>query len=107
MSNTEYLDQLKACVDVIGACNGAQESHPGRMENVIAEIQGLDMSTYPSVVKSHQDKAARNTACEQYLAFLFIIGACNVRYGAMKRYFYYEYLKGKDVYPKKYEAALK
>ena len=65
------------------------------------------MSTYPSLVTSDQSKAEMRTAREQYLACLFISGACNVIYGDMKRYFHNEYLKDKDAYPKTFEWDLK
>ena len=56
------------------------------MKDVLAEMPGVDMSTYPSVVTSDQAKAARNIDREQYLACLFFGGPCIARYGAMKRY---------------------
>ena len=54
------------------------------------------MFTYPSVVTSDQSKAARKTACEKYLACIFISGSYNVRYGSTKRDLHNEYFKDKD-----------
>ena len=69
-------------------------------------MPGVDMSTYPSGVKSDQSRAESNTYREQYLACIFISGACNVRDGAMNRDFQNEYLKDKDAHPNTFEAAL-
>ena len=88
MSNTEYLDQFKACVDFIEAYGGTPGSHPGITKDELAEMPGVDMSTYPSGVTSDQAKEAKKTALERYLTCLFIIGACYVRYRATKRYFH-------------------
>ena len=107
ISNTRYLDQFKAYINVIEAYVGTPGAHPGLTKVVLAEMLGVDISTYPSGVISDQAKAARKTAREQYLACIFISGACNVRYGSTKRYLHNEYLKDKDAYPKKFEAALK
>ena len=107
MPNIEYLDQFKSCVDVTKAYGGTPGSHPGLTKDVIAEMIGVDMSTYYSGVTSDQSKAARNIDRERYLAYLFISGACSVRYGSMKRDLHNEYLKEKDAHPKKFEAALK
>ena len=79
MSNTEYLIQFKACVDFIKAYGVTPGAHPGLTKVVLAEMLGVDISTYPSGVISDQAKAARKTAREQYLACIFISGACNVR----------------------------
>ena len=43
MSNTEYLDQFKARVDVINAYGGTPGSHPGLTKVVLTEIPGLDI----------------------------------------------------------------
>ena len=107
MPNTENLDKFKACVDVIEAYGGTPGAHLGLTKVVLTEIPGVDMSTYPSVITSDQARAARKNDCERYLAYLFISGTCNVRYGAMKIYFHNEYLKDKDAYPKKFDADLK
>ena len=64
MSNTEYLDIFKSCVEVIEAYDGTPGAHPGLTKDVISEIPGVDMSTSPSVVTSDQAKASRKTACE-------------------------------------------
>ena len=45
MSNTEYLDQFKARVDIIEAYSGTPGSHPGLTKVLLAEIPGVDMST--------------------------------------------------------------
>ena len=65
MSNTEYLDQFKACIDVIEAYCGTPGAHPWLTKDILAGITGVDMSTYPSGVTSDQSKAARKTASEQ------------------------------------------
>ena len=65
------------------------------------------MSTYYSGVTSDQSKAARNIDRERYLAYLFISGACSVRYGSMKRDLHNEQLKYKDAYPNTFEEDLK
>ena len=70
-------------------------------------MTGVDISTYPSGDRSDQYKAAMKTACEKYLAFLFISGACYIRCGAMKRYFQNEYLKDKYAHPNTSETDLK
>ena len=64
LSNTEYLDQFKACVDIIEAYGGTPGAHPGLTKDVLAEMPRLDMSTYPSEVTSDQSKAAKKTARE-------------------------------------------
>ena len=85
MSNTEYLDQFKACVDVIEAYGGTPGSHPGIMKDVLDEITGVDMYTHSSGIKSDHPKAARKTSRERYLACIFISGEFIVRYSTMKR----------------------
>ena len=85
MLNTEYFDQFKACVDVIEAYGVTPGAHPELKKDVIAEILGVDMSTYPSGVTSDQAKAKSKTAREQYLACIFISGEFIVRYSTMKR----------------------
>ena len=101
------MDQFKACVNVIESYSGTPGEHPGITKEIISEMPGADMSIYTSEVTSDQDRAARKTAREQYLAYIFISGACNVIYGAMTRYFHNEYLKDKYAYPKTFEADLK
>ena len=64
MSNKEYLDQFKACVNVIESYGGTPGSHPRLTNDVITEIPGVDISTYPSGVTCDQSKASRNTAHE-------------------------------------------
>ena len=107
MPNTGYLDQFKIYVDVIKAYNRTPDAHPGLTKFVLAEFPGVDMTTYPSGVTGDQAKATRKTACEKYLACLFISGDCNVRYGVTKRDFHNNYIKDKDLHPKKFEMALK
>ena len=107
MSNTEYLDQFKACVDVIEAYCGTPGAHLGLTKYILAEMPGLDVFTYPSGFTSYQANAERKTARERYLACLFISGDYNVRCRAIKRDFRNEYPKYKDSYPKTFEAALK
>ena len=82
-------------------------AHPELTEVVLAEMTGVDISTYPSGDRSDQYKAAMKTACEQYLACLFISGACYVRCGAMKRYVQNEYLKDKYAQPNTFETDIK
>ena len=64
MSNTEYLDQFKSYVNVIKAYCGTPGSHPGLTQDVLSEMPGVDMSTYPSGDTSEKYKAARKTARE-------------------------------------------
>ena len=64
MSNTEYLDQFKACIDVIKAYGGTPGAHPGLTKGVLAEIPGVDITTYLSGITNDQSKAARNTVRE-------------------------------------------
>ena len=90
------MDQLKACFDVIKSYVDTPGSHPGLTKDILSETPGVGMSTYTSVVTSDQTKAEKKTACEQYLAYLFIIVAYNVRYGSMMIGFHNEYLKDKD-----------
>ena len=71
MLNTEYLDQFKTCIDVIEAYSGTPGVHTGLTKVVLAEILGVDITTYPSGVTSDKFKAAKKTA----RACLFIIGA--------------------------------
>ena len=43
ISNTEYLDQFKACVAVIEAYGGTPGTHPERTKDILAEIPGVDI----------------------------------------------------------------
>ena len=86
--NTEYLDQFKAFINIIDAYSGTPGAHPGLTNDVLVEMPGVDMSTYPSGVTNDQAKAAKNTAREKYLACIFISGAWNIRYGAINRDFH-------------------
>ena len=52
MPNKECLDHFKACVDVIEAYGGTPGAHPGITNDTLAEMPGVDMSTYPSGVTS-------------------------------------------------------
>ena len=45
MTNTEYLDQFKTCVDVIEAYSGKPGAQPGLTKVVLAEMPGVDIST--------------------------------------------------------------
>ena len=75
MLNTEYLDQFKACVDIIETCSGTQGAHSGLTKVIIAKTPGVDMSTYHSVITSDQYKVSSKTTCELYLACILISGA--------------------------------
>ena len=99
--------QFKACVNVIEACYVAQGTHPELTKVVSPKMIEVDVSTHPSVITRYQAKAERKTDCEQHLACIFIIGACNVRYRDTERDFHNEYLKDKDAYPNTFEAVLK
>ena len=42
---TQYLDQIKACVDVIKVYGGTPGAHSWIMKVVLSEIPGVDLST--------------------------------------------------------------
>ena len=45
MTNTEYFDQFKTCVNVIEAYSGKPGAQPGLTKVVLAEMPGVDIST--------------------------------------------------------------
>ena len=89
-------------IEVVETYEGSIGAHLG-LRNAVLKEEGLN----PTSATAPAKEAALKKARAEYLSCLLLSGADNLRYKSLKEDLSNDYLKGKDAYPKTYEATLK
>ena len=103
VNNTQYLREFKARIEVVIAGGGDIGLHKGIVDSLIVASGTTDADSITGSKQEAFDVKAR----AKYLACLFLNGADNTRYHALKTQLNNQFLMQKDAYPSTYEEALK